>query len=145
MGPFDILNALNALIAKAWPERMCYINFLPKDFSRPSFLIERVRESREDNTRYTQTIRDELSVTCFSEVDTYKYSDQRELLQTQSKILDLLSSGKLMAGDRAVTVTASSGGSDLGEAYVDVTVTYCEDRAEARPSYDLMNEMKLEV
>lgn len=140
-----ILDALNALLVKEWPERMCYIDFLPKDFERPSFLIERVRETREDSTRYTQQIREDFTVTCFCGVNTYKYSDQRELLETQSKLLDLLSVGKLIAGDRAVTVTASTGGSDLGEAYVDVTVTYCEDRVEARPSYELMNEMNMEV
>lgn len=140
-----ILDALNALLVKEWPERMCYIDFLPKDFERPSFLIERVRETREDSTRYTQQIRKDLTVTCFSLVDTYKHSDQIELLKTQSKVLDLLSAGKLVVGDRAVAVTASAGGSDLGEAYVDVTVTYCEDRVEARPSYELMNEMNMEV
>lgn len=145
MKPGEILNALNVLLVQEWPERMCYINFLPKNFMRPSFLIEQVRETRTDSARHTQEIRMELTVTCFCGVDTYRYADQMELLNTQAKTLDLLSVGKLHAGGRAVTITASAGGSNLGEAYVDVTVSYCEDRGETRPLHKFMNEMNLEV
>lgn len=145
MKALDILDALNALLLKEWPERMCYINILPNDFERPSFLIERVKQTLTDKTRHIQQIREDLTVTCLCMVDTSQNSDQRELLETQSRILELLSPGKIVVGDRAVTVTASSGKSDLGEAYVDVTVTYFEDRVEKRSSYEFMREMNMEV
>ena len=139
----DVLNALNDLILSEYPNDKSYINLLPKEFKRPSFLYEHVRQTREDDTRWTQRITDYLTVTIFIPMDTHGHCDQAQLLQRQFAVMDLLSTPALTVGDRAVKITASAGGASPGEAYVDVTAQYAEDRAATKPDAENVQEINM--
>lgn len=143
MTALDTLNAVNEMVVGLYGSDKSYMNYLPKGFQRPSFLYEHVRQSRRDATRYTQQITDYITITIFAPLDAHGNSDMTDLLQRQFAVINLFSDCSITVGNRHVHVTASSGGASLGEAYVELTLEYFDDRPNQRADASLIGDVNI--
>lgn len=124
----DILTAINRLLIEVYPEYMVYIQACPKDFERPSFLLEIIRISQTDICRSSVEKTVYFTVTFFAETDKYYRSDPEELADIQDTILQHFNIGYVMVGDRAIKVKGSSGGIDADRAYIDLQFEFIDNR-----------------
>jgi len=141
------LTAINkALIAK-YPTRTVYINACPKDFARPSFLLEYVRASADDESRNTVSVTMYYTVTIFEAVDAHYHSDSVVLMETQDAVLGLFRGGYLTVTDRKVKMKSSAGGLDTDRAYVDLQFEYFDDRTDtdAEEGLPLMSTVETKI
>ena len=139
----NALDAISAVLAAKWPGRFCYVDVLKKDFKRPSFFVERLRVRTTPLTRNVTSYSVDLSITCFVTTDDYNQQSQLDLLALQDEVLALFSSGTLPVGDRSLCITALSGGSLPGEAFVDLTVEYTDDTPREQVEHALMQDVKI--
>lgn len=136
-----IMDAINGLLVEKYPNHTVYIDPCPKQFERPSFLIEIITVDQEAVNRRTIQETVYITITCFDETDDYKHSDTTNLLTVQQGVLDIFRSGYILVDGRAVKVKASSGGRDFDKAFVDVQVEYFEDRSDTADTTPLINEV----
>lgn len=136
-----ILDAINLALLGPYPDDTVYIDLCPKDFDRPSFLIELIRVDRRRVNFSTIQETDYFTITCFDEVDDYSHSDTLGLLARQQTVLDLFRSGYLAVGDRSVKVKASSGGRDFDRVYIDLQFEYNEAVTDVVDSTPLIAEI----
>ncbi len=122
------MDEINRLIVSIYPEPTVYIDLVPKDFDRPSFLLQLIRVTQEPANAKTLTERAYYTITCFGSTDVYHHSNSVELLEIQQNIMNLFRSGYLQMENRAVEVKASNGGRDFDKAYVDLQFEYNEIR-----------------
>lgn len=61
----DILDAIAAVLAKAFPKRPIYVNFCPDDFKRPCFLIEFISSTQTAASYFVNELTVHFTVTCF--------------------------------------------------------------------------------
>lgn len=113
----DLLQALRERMEQVFPGDKCYTEMAPKNFERPSTLIE-IDEIAMERLNYsmiqvTVTVR----VTCFAVVDVYHNSQFAELSQRQTRVFAQLLPGYFQVGDRALRVDSvrGSGGFDYTE------------------------------
>jgi hypothetical protein len=126
----DILQAINRMLIAVYPDYTIYIQDCPKDFDRPSFMIEFVRTNQIDVSRTTIEKTVYYTITCFTIIDEYYRSDPEELADLQETILQKLLIGYLLVGDRALKVKASTGGLDPDRAYIDLQLEYYDNRTD---------------
>lgn len=143
--PNDIMTAINLELVKVCPIDPVYINLLPKDFARPSFLLECVQVMRQDENYSTVSVVAYFTITCFCEVDGHYNSDAEQLLERQTKVIDIFRRGYLTVGDRAIKAQASSGGMDFTQSYVDVQFEYFDARDDAPDTTPLMEAVKTNI
>ena len=140
----QILESVEAKILSVYPNAAQYIDICPEQFERPAFLVERVTNSRRDVNFNTIQMTEYFTITCFAEVNRRNHSSVLELLEIQEKITDLFRCGYLTVGDRAVRVTASSGGRDFDQAYVDIQLEYSEEREKLQEK-ELIDEISVDI
>lgn len=127
----DIVDAINAQLVKKFPKAAAYISACPKDFRRPSYLIQNPHVYREDASRHTVYIEADFMITYFAEVDSRYIMNIEKLRQAQAGILELFSCGYITVGDRRLKVAGSEGETSLTDTTVDLKVSYFDDREEA--------------
>lgn len=137
----DIYEAINRCIAQAFPGHTVYDNENPKDFKRPSFMIEYVRTSWNDTNSRTIEKTSYFTITCFTPVDQYGRSNVHELVKLQEDTLQLFAKGYITVGDRAIKVRGSTGGADLDRAYIDLQFHYYDDRTDDEDTTPLMGSI----
>jgi hypothetical protein len=145
----NAMDAVNAVLAAKWPGeppagRFVYVDLLPKDFKRPSFFIEQVAATPVPETRTTVEWTVYLTIHCFVETNNYNQQSQLDLLALQKEVLDLFGGVAIPAGDRFIKVDASSGGSNPGVAYVDLTIVYSDDRPGTAVDYEKMQHVQID-
>lgn len=126
----DIVDAINVLMVKKFPKATAYINTCPKDFRRPSYLIQNTYVYREDASRSTVFVTADFMITYFVETDSRYIMNIEKLRQAQADILDLFSCGYITVDDRRLKVTGSEGETTLTDTSVDLQVSYFDDRDE---------------
>lgn len=126
----DIVDAINVLMVKKFPKATAYINTCPKDFRRPSYLIQNTYVYREDASRSTVFVTADFIITYFVETDSRYIMNIEKLRQAQADILDLFSCGYITVDDRRLKVTGSEGETTLTDTSVDLQVSYFDDRDE---------------
>jgi hypothetical protein len=136
-----ILDAINKLLVKAYLDYTVYIDLCPKNFERPSFLIEMITAERNPVNRKTIHETDFFTITVFDVKDDYGNSSTTGLLNLQQGVLDIFKPGYICVDGRAVKVKASSGGRNFGEAYIDIQVEYFEDCSDTADTIPLMKEV----
>lgn len=124
----DIFIAINKKIVEAYPSYTVYAKYNPKDFKRPSFLLEFIRNSQIDICRTSVEKTVYFTITCFTEVDKYNHADPEELAELQEGVIQLFNEGYIVVGDRAIKVKSSAGGIDDDQAYVDLQFEYTDNR-----------------
>jgi hypothetical protein len=141
----DILIAVNQLLIVKYSQTAIYISHCPKDFIRPSFLIEHVSTDCKDINCKTiiQTII--FNVTCFMEVDSHYDVDLERLMERQTEVLNIFQKGYVSVGDRAVKVKACNSGFSEGEAFVELQFECCDDRSEETGDEALISTVNTKV
>ncbi len=141
----DILTAINRLIVAAHPDYTVYIHACPKDFKRPSFLLEYVRISQSDASRIAIKKTAYFTITCFVPVDAHYRSDMDQLADLQDGIIELFLPGYVEVGDRALKVQSSTGGMDIDRAYIDVQFEFFDNRTDAEEQLPLMESVHTNI
>lgn len=124
----DIVVEINRRLMSAYSTQTVYTNRCPEKFDRPSFLIEAIRINNDSANRKTVKTVAYFTITCIEPVDEYWNSDSAALLDVQEKVLQLFRAGYLKVGDRALKVSASTGGADFDRSYVDLQLEFYDDR-----------------
>lgn len=141
----DILTAINVIIAEKYPGYPVYPQACPKDFVRPSFLLEYVRTSRRDANRNTLEKTVYFTITCFVQVDKHFRSDMDKLADLQEDIMQLFAGGYVSIGNRAIKVQSSTGGIDFDRAYIDLQFEYFDNRTDAEDNTPLVESVQTEI
>jgi len=138
----DIMTAINEKLVEAYPDYMVYTKYNPKDFKRPSFLLEFIRRTQNDIclTSVEKTVY--FTITCFTKVDKYNISDPEELADLQEGVIQLFDNGYVIVGERAIKVKSSAGGMDDDCAYVDLQFEFVDNRVDATKEIPAMAEIK---
>lgn len=137
-----VRDAINKILVKRYPTLTFYIDKVPKDFERPSFLIEYVTSSQDAINK--DILKEQLfyTITYFSNVDEYYNVDKMDLHSVLVETLKVFRVGYINIEDRAIKIKASSGGSNENEIYIDLQLEYFEDRLEESEKYDKMGEIE---
>lgn len=141
----DVLDAVNRLLVKRWPTRTVYRDDVPKDFDRPSFLLEVVKENRATANVGLIKVSSYFTITAFEPTDEYGDMAASSLLDTQIAVMELLESGTLAVNDRCIQITASYGGNNEGEAYVDLQCEYLDARTTKPTSLPPMGKVSTNI
>lgn len=115
----DILAGVEQAVNRQWPDAPVYQNYKPKDFTRPSFLLEGGPISSVEMGGSQRRVTAQVHLTCFTDVDPYGHSDTAELLETMESLVELFYGGYIVIGDRSPHVTEVTG--DYGLDYAEAT------------------------
>ena len=141
----EVTEAINGLIAEAYPNDTVYVNLIAKDFARPSTLIELLDVERTDASRNTIAVKAEYAITCFCEVDGHYSSDTQAITERQAKVMGLLARGYIRVSDRSLRVAAASGGTEMTEGYVSLNIEYFDDRPDERDTYPVAESVEAKI
>ncbi|QEY35929.1 hypothetical protein FL966_05875 [Caproiciproducens galactitolivorans] len=136
------MESVNDLLVDQLNAECVYLNRTPKDFERPSYLIEAI--SNELGSVNCRTVKQTvyLTITCFAVVDAFGNSDDGVLVNLQDGVLNLFRKGYLKVADRALEVQASTGGADFDRSYVDLQLEFYDDRSDETDTAPLMKEIE---
>lgn len=141
--PEQIEIEVNRMLAVNFSEvKAIYRNRYPRDYDRPSFLIETVKFDIDAASRKTVRCVDYLTVTCFAEIDDHGNAPDGALLALQSDVLQLFRPGFIRVGNRALKVKASAGGADFDRSYIDLQLEFYDDRTDELDTSPLMQEVE---
>jgi len=122
----DVCNAIAAMIAELWPERMIYRDFCPVDHHRPSsYLYVTSSEMTPANISLDQWEL-EARLELFCATDEYDVSSTEELRKDQEAVLLAFGAPSLQVGEDWVTLTAKGEGMDMGSAFVTFSASWFE-------------------
>lgn len=133
----DILSGIEAAVNRQWPDAPVYRDYKPKDFQRPSFLLEGGPITAKEMGGSQRKVTAQARLTCFTEVDAYGHSDTAELLETAESLMELFQGGYITIGERNPHVTEVTG--DYGFDYAEVTakLEFYEQSVSKRAAGDL--------
>ena len=140
----DIINAVNAqLVAKLTGIKQVHINVcpMPKDFERPSALIEIPDDDQTDVGRNTVSRSIPVSITYYDTVDERQLSDIASLNSAKEKIMAIFAPGYIRVGDRALKVTRCKGSVGFSDTAVDAQLGFFDDRGIAAETLPMMAEI----
>ena len=141
----DILDAINAVLVKAFPERPVYVNFCPDDFKRPCFLIEFISSAQTAASYYVNELTVYFTITCYEKVNDYSISNQTDLIRIQGEVLAAFSGGVLAVGDRYPKLMTSAGGCDASCSFIDMQLSFFDDKLREKTQEELMEEIKISI
>ncbi len=141
----DILTAINRLLVERFPDYTVYVQDCPKDFKRPSFLLEFIRLSQVDANRITVEKTIYYTITCFVPVDKRYCSDTEELIDLQEDVLQIFSQGFIKVGDRAIKVQGSTGGMSKNETYIDLQFEFFDNRTDEEDKHPLITSVTTNI
>jgi len=145
-GTNDIMESLQALLAQHLQQlKRIYLNEVPKDFKRPSALIQSVRTAWEDASSGMIEVTEYLLVTLFEELDQYNRTSPEKLAQLQYDAMLLFRPGYLKVGNRALRILASTGGRDNDRAYIDLQLNYLDERKQTTPTEPPAESVQIEL
>lgn len=134
----EILTAINISLTKEFSNYPVYVNGTPKDFIRPSFLLQHVRTDIDDVSRTVVEKSVYFTITCFTPTNKHHQSDADEISKLQDAVLQLFLTGYIPVGDRAIKVKGSTGGTDVDRAYIDLQFEYFDTRNDEVDTTPLM-------
>lgn len=126
----DILTAINCLLVKTYPSFTVYIQSCPKDFLRPSFLLEIIKSSQVDLCRTSIEKTVYFKITCFTGADQYYRSNPEELASMQECILQFFSQGYITVGERAIKVKEYTGTMEADKSFIELQLEYVDNRTD---------------
>lgn len=138
----DLYNSINKVLVKLYPSVIVYTpERIPKDFKRPSFLIEHIKNSRMDINRTTVQKTDYFTITAYESVDKYNRADVLKLIDIQDTLLNGFGIGYVTVGNRAIKAKSSSGGTDTDAVYIDLQFEYFDNRYESQETEEIIQSV----
>lgn len=142
----EILDAINCLLVKKWPDRIVYCDEVPQEFTRKSFAIWEDSVNVEDGGPDRVEITASYTILGYLPKDRRGHVDRLGLNRLLRQIQDLFRGGRLFVSDRALPITECSGSIEEGAAFVDLTLTFYDDRAPAQSKKTMQHiQMKTQV
>lgn len=139
----QIMEAVSDLAAEQVTAlRVVYTDLVPKNFKRPCLLVQPVTRTAKPAGRLLFRVTEHFKLTVFDETDEYSHSNTGKLLDLQQGVLDLFLEGHIQVDDRALSVTASTGGRDWDLAFVDITFEYFDEREKQQDTTPLMQSLE---
>lgn len=136
-----IQDEINILLVNKYPDFTVYINKIPQNFERTSFLIEFIRSTPEEVSKGVIKEIDYFTITYFAEVDDYYNTDKFDLQNVLLNIQKIFRKGYIEIEDRAIKVKTSNGGSNDDEIYLDLQFEYYENREEGQEQEEEIKEI----
>lgn len=115
----EILTGVDEAVKAARPGEPVYWNRKPKDFVRPSHLLEGGPVVSTEMGGGQERVTVQVRLTSFTKVDAYGHSGTDDLLDEMEALRVLFRGGYIQIGGRAPHVTEVSG--DYGLDYAEVT------------------------
>ncbi|MEG0273265.1 MAG: hypothetical protein RR639_04315 [Hydrogenoanaerobacterium sp.] len=142
----SVLDEINRRIVAAFPEcKNVYIDLAPQEFLRPAFLIELIKTDCKDVNLNTVKHTDYFLITAFDIVDERYETQTLRLMGTQQRLIGIFADGFLRLEGRAPKVQATSGGRDFDRTYVDVQISYSEQRTADKKPLPIMENLKTKI
>ncbi len=141
----DIQAAAEELLGQRFAGDTVYRDLAPRDFKRPSFLVECGPVKMEDAGCAALQIGLTVVITIFTAVDDYHNSHIGELQQRLMAVLELFAVGYLRVNDRALHVAGNEGDYQFDFATVRVTLSYADDRPGGEETFQAMGAVHTEI
>ena len=140
----EIMDGVNTILVRLYPDRTVYTDVFPEKFERPSFFLR--PEGRKVTSRTAGVVEVEQMVTvqCIDEVgDRYETETARLYEVTETLTAAFLQRGALACGDRRLTADRIDISRSLDVADVTITVIYEDDRPAAPETQPLIEDVSL--
>ena len=140
----QIMEGVNAILVRLYPDRTVYVDVLPEKFERPSFFL--CPEGRKITSRTAAVVEVEqmILIQCADEVgDHYETQTARLYGVTDTLTAAFLQRGALVCGDRKLTADRVDVSRSLDVADVTITVIYEDDRPAAPITQPLVTDVTL--
>lgn len=121
-----VCDAIAAVVAGLWKERMIYRDFCPADHQRPSSYLYVTQSSHVPANLSLVEWNMEASLELFCATDEYDISSTEELRADQEAVLLAFGAPSLQVGDGWVTLTAKGDGMEVGSAFVTFSASWFE-------------------
>lgn len=140
----EILDGMNGLLVRQWPERTVYVDVCPADFERPSFWLAVEKDERRDAGRFL--VRRDLTVklTIYDEKDEH-YESSWYRLAEETDLCAQTFSGLLEVGGRKLKLTARGAPREPDRAWLTISVSWMEKREETAQSEPAAEHYHLSV
>lgn len=142
----QILNAIKARLEAQFPGEPVYINKTPKDFARPSNLVELLRIQLGAFSRNTMELLFTIQITDFVPVDLYFNSDMALLdARTMMLVGGVFGDGYIKVDDRAPKVASCATAHNFDYTETTAVLSCGFARSEFNPSevLPLMEQLNL--
>lgn len=120
----DVCNAIAAVVAKLWPERIVYRDFCSTDHQRPSSYLYVVKSAVEPANFCLSKWTMEAELELFCATDAYDISSTETLRADQETVLLAFGLPSLKVKDSFVELAADGDGMEVGSAYVKFTASW---------------------
>lgn len=140
----EIMDGINAILVRLYPDRTVYVDVLPEQFERPSFFLRPAGRKITSSTVAVVEVEQMVTVQCIDEVgDRYETETARLYGVTDTLTAAFLQRGALACGDRHLTADRVDVSRALDVADVTVIVTYEDDRPAAPVTQPLVTDVTL--
>ena len=139
-----ITQAVQELVAERYPETPIYMNRVPVEFDRPSFLVELGPVEMLDADCACLELKVTVVVTAFVEADDYHNSHVPDLMQRMAVVQELFAVEGLRVEDWVLHVIANKGNCQFDYAEASVTFQYQDDRPVGE-DWPLMGEVNVNM
>lgn len=128
----EIMDGINAILVRLYPDRTVYTDVLPEQFERPSFFLCPAGRKITSRTAAVVEVEQKVTVQCIDEVgDRYETQTARLYDVTETLTAAFLQRGALHCGDRKLTADRVDVFRSRDIADVTITATYEDDRPTA--------------
>ena len=139
-----ITQAVQELVAERYPETPIYMNRVPVEFDRPSFLVELGPVEMLDASCACLELKVTVVITAFVEADDYYNSHVPDLMTRMGAVQELFAVDGLQVEDRFLHVTANKGNCQFDYAETSITFQYQDDRP-GGDEWPLMGEIQTKI
>ena len=140
----EIMDGINAILVRLYPDRAVYVDVLPEKYERPSFFLRPEGRKITSRTAAVVEVEQMITVQCADEVsDRYETQTARLYGVTDTLTAAFLQRGALVCGDRHLTADRVDVSRSLDIADVTITVTYEDDRPAAPVTQPLVTDVTL--
>ena len=136
-----ITEAVKGLVEERYPGNTVYLERVPVDFARPSFLVELGPVEMLDAACGCLEVKATVVVTAFVEADDYYNSHVPDLMTRMGAVQELFAVDGLQVEDRFLHVTANKGNCQFDYAETSITFQYQDDRP-GGDEWPLMGEIQ---
>lgn len=129
----DLMDAVETTVKTRYPGEPVFVDYLPKDFKRPSFALECQKNETTDVNPVLVQRSVTVLLTCFVEMNAYYDSSREELNRRLDRICTQFAQGFLSVGERKIKVQANRGKGAPDFAEASLVFTWTDQR---RDEYD---------
>lgn len=123
----DILDAINLLLVRKWPQRTVYVDVCPVDFERPSFWLAVEKHEIFPANRHMDRHELQLRLTLYDALDEH-YEASWHRLSTETDTLTAMLAPCLKVGERHISLRVKMLPRDPDRAYIQINTSWMDER-----------------